>query len=241
MSFRFYLGIHRPNWLELSPVPTFLSARQLWTRKRLPRARADWALDSGGFTELSQHGAWTSTPRAYVELVRRLHRDVGKLEWAAAQDWMCEPQILKRTGLSVAEHQRRTLDNYLALCDMAPELPWVPVLQGWTHGDYLDHFEAYEAAGVDLRVLPRVGIGTMCRRQHMMRATFIINDLAGEGLRLHAFGFKLTGLRDAAPQLASADSMAWSFAERRERTGQQNSLDAALEWYRHIPCVAQEG
>jgi hypothetical protein len=30
-------------------------------------------------------------------------------------DWMCEPQILAGTGLSVAEHQRLTLENFLHL------------------------------------------------------------------------------------------------------------------------------
>jgi len=33
-------------------------------------------------------------------------------------------------GLAVAEHQRRTVDNYLRLVDLAPEPPIVPAVQG---------------------------------------------------------------------------------------------------------------
>ena len=38
---------------------------------------------------------------------------------------MCEEQILKRTGLTVAEHQRRTIASYLDLKSAEPELPWL--------------------------------------------------------------------------------------------------------------------
>jgi hypothetical protein len=234
---RFYLGIHRAAWLAHAQVPTFLSARQLRGLRRLPQAAAPWALDSGGFTELSKHGSWRTSAREYVALVRRCVDEIGSLEWAATQDWMCEPAIRERTGFDVATHQTLTLHNYLELRALAPELPWVPVLQGWTLDEYFEHVEAYERAGVALHTLPRVGLGTICRRQHTTRIAFLIRDLAGAGLRLHAFGLKLTGLRSLATHLASADSMAWSFQARRERRGEQNSLATALDWYRALPGV----
>jgi hypothetical protein len=102
---------------------------------------------------------------------------------------------------------------------------------------YFDHVKAYERPGVDLRALSRVGLGTICRRQHTTRVAFLIRDLASEGLHLHAFGLKVSGLRELAAQLASADSMAWSFQARLERRGAQNSLDQALDWYRALPGV----
>jgi hypothetical protein len=52
-------------------------------------------------------------------------------------DSMCEPQILAKTGKSVAERQRLTTDNFLELTAKAPDLPFIPVLQGWTLADYL--------------------------------------------------------------------------------------------------------
>ncbi len=36
---------------------------------------------------------------------RNRYRDeIGCLLWAAPQDWMCEPWITAKTGLTVAEH-----------------------------------------------------------------------------------------------------------------------------------------
>ena len=43
---------------------------------------------------------------------------------------MCEPIMLHKTGLSIAEHQTSTHTNDKQPVQLAPELPWVPVLQG---------------------------------------------------------------------------------------------------------------
>jgi hypothetical protein len=146
----FYLGTHHPNWLDLG-VPLFISDRRLRGYRRLPRARSVWALDSGGFTELSRYGAWQRgpSPAQYAARVRRYRDEIGHLAWAAPQDWMCEPIVIHGgavggqrfagTGLSVAEHQARTVANYLELRSLAPELPFVPVLQGWSVGVGDDH------------------------------------------------------------------------------------------------------
>ncbi len=136
---RFYLGTHQPGWLARRPEPLFISDRRLRTYRRLPVAVGTWALDSGGFTELAAHGSWERgpTPAEYVARIRRYAAEVGGLLWAAPQDWMCEPWMTAKTGLTVAEHQRRTIDNFTQLRDLAPDLPIVPVVQGWTVADYL--------------------------------------------------------------------------------------------------------
>jgi hypothetical protein len=138
---RFLLGTHQPGWLARASVPLFVSDRRLRTYKTLPVAIAAWGLDSGGFTELQQFGAWTVTPAEYVARVRRYRDDIGHLAWAAPQDWMCEPIVINGgrigpitfagTHLSVAEHQRRTVANFVQLRDLAPDLPFIPVVQGW--------------------------------------------------------------------------------------------------------------
>src|SRR5437763_16185605 len=125
----FYLGAHHPCWLGQLDLPLFVSRRRLAGRRTLPRARTAWALDSGGFTELSMHGRWTLSPAAYAAEVRRYRDEIGHMAFAAPQDWMCEPHMLRQTGLCVAEHQRRTVDNYGELSALAPNLPWMPVLQ----------------------------------------------------------------------------------------------------------------
>jgi hypothetical protein len=243
----FYLGAHHPAWLAQAGVPLFVSRRRLEDRKTLPRAVAPWALDSGGFTELAMHGMWTVTPRDYVARVRLYADEIGSLDFAAPQDWMCEPVMLAKTGLTVADHQQRTLDNYLELRALAPDLPFIPVLQGWAVYDYWRHVEQYAEAGVDLATLPRVGVGTVCRRQNTTVASLIFHSLAAEGLRLHGFGVKLTGLRDAGTCLVSADSMAWSFHATKEppmpghsHKRCNNCLEFALDWRSRVPGVAQQ-
>lgn len=77
--------------------------------------------------------------------------------WAAIQDWMCEPWILEKTGLTLDEHQRRTIESLRVLRELAPEIPWAPVVQGWAVADYLWHVEMYRDAGFDLTLEPIVG------------------------------------------------------------------------------------
>ena len=236
----FWLGTHRPNWLERTDVPLMVSARQLAPRRSLPRAHGPWVLDSGGFSELSQFDGWQTTPKQYVTQVRRYRDEIGRLVWAAQQDWMCEPLMLSKTGLSVATHQALSLANYLELRDRAPEIPWLPVLQGWHLGDYQRHVDLYTTAGVDLSAQPMVGVGTVCRRQHTMAAIRVLQSLRALGLRLHGFGLKITSLLRFRQGLASADSMAWSIDGRYPQGGRcprhrgrakcNNCLDYALLW-----------
>jgi hypothetical protein len=215
MSAGFLLGTHQPGWLARLDVPLMVSHRTLRTRQTLPRALGPWALDSGGFTELALHGRWQTTTAAYAAAVARYADQIGRLAWAAPQDWMCEPAMVARTGLSVARHQALTVDNYCTLRQLAPTLPFVPVVQGWDLPSYLACVTRYQASGVDLTAAPLVGLGSVCRRQASGEIAAIAAELARAGLRLHGFGVKLRGLAGYADLLDSADSLAWSYAARR--------------------------
>ncbi len=213
---KFYLGTHKvaQHWWE-HRVPLFVSRRTLTGRKTLPEARSHWALDSGGFTELDKFDGWQTTPLEYAADVVRFRDEMGHLEWVAPQDWMCEPFMLAKTGLTIEEHQRRTVENFLKLRDMLGELV-IPVLQGWAMEDYLRCWAMYYREGVDLMAEPIVGLGSVCRRQNTSEAGLIVRELARSGLRLHYFGAKVTGLDRFHDVLASADSLAWSYQARRE-------------------------
>lgn len=235
---RFFLGTHRPNWLERVDVPLFVSHRTLGPRKRLPVARADWALDSGGFTELSTYGEWRTEADAYVGAVERYATEIGRLQWAAPQDWMCEPWIIEKTGLSVREHQERTVSNYLELRDQGP---FIPVLQGWEVEDYEACVDLYAQAGVDLTAEPVVGVGSVCRRQGTSEIGSLIKTLYDAGISCHGFGVKTEGLRLAGRYLTSADSMAWSYRARRSwplpgctHRSCANCSRYALKWRREL-------
>ena len=64
---------------------------RLAKRNSLPKAAGPIAIDSGGFSELSNHGQWTVPVRDYVALVRRCVDCVGNVRWAACQDWPSWP------------------------------------------------------------------------------------------------------------------------------------------------------
>jgi hypothetical protein len=127
-------------------------------------------------------------------------------------DWMCEPFMVEQTGLSVREHQERTVQNFL---DLKFSGPFIPVLQGWTLADYETCVELYRSAGVDLSREPTVGLGSVCRRQATGEIGRIVRFLYGEGIAIHGFGVKLEGIRSYGHFLHSADSMAWSYSARR--------------------------
>lgn len=216
--------------------PLFVSHRRLASRKSFPRACVPWALDSGGFSELSLYGEWRTGVGEYATAVRRYQAEIGRLEWAAIQDWMCEPLMRAKTGKTVREHQERTVASLGELRALAPEIHWIPVLQGWERSEYLEHLELYQRKGFDLAREPLVGLGSVCRRQATSEVEGLIRELSALGLRLHGFGFKLRGLERVGRVLASADSMAWSFdaryAERLPGCSSHKNCANCVHWAR---------
>jgi hypothetical protein len=237
MSFTFYLGSHKPHWLAEAGVPLFVSFATLRDRDELWPAIAPWAMDSAGFMELRLRGTWTVPPSEYVSVVRRCVNEIGKLDWAAIQDWMCEPVIRAKTGLTVTQHQCLTIRSLLDLRSMAPELPWAPVLQGWAWPDYDRHVEMYARYGIDLTREPIVGVGSVCRRQNTLQAGTIFASLLRSGIQnLHGFGLKRSGLIDNAPLLRSSDSLAWSTEARLTDPEKSNVYQRWLAYQRkHLP------
>ena len=238
----FYLGTHEPSWLSRVDIPLFVSHRRLQRLRRLPVAKGRWALDSGGFTELAMFGEWHQTAASYAASVAEYAEWIGGLEWAAPQDYMCEPFILAKTGLTVREHQRRTVRNYLDLRMLEPGLPFVPVLQGWVLEDYLEHVRMYAQAGVQLAEVDRVGLGSVCRRQATHEIASITATLSGLDIPLHGFGVKTRGLARYGRYLVSSDSMAWSYDARRSpplphchsHKNCANCLHYALGWRQRL-------
>lgn len=238
----FYLGTHTPAWLwrEEANVPLFISRRRLCQYKKWKPSTDRWALDSGGFTELHLHGGWTMPAREYADFVLRAKDDVGKLDWAAPQDWMCEDSALEATGKTLAEHQELTVDNFIELRSMLGGLV-IPVLQGREPETYLRHIEMYGSAGFRLVDEPRVGLGSVCRRQASSEIHELVRTMSKQGLKLHGFGVKIRGLRAIRDDLASADSLAWSFAARNEpplpgcsHKNCNSCLKYALKWREKI-------
>lgn len=214
---KFFLGTHEPSWLTRSTVPLFVSRRRLVRLKQLLPATCEWSLDSGGFTELNMHGQWSITATEYASETRRYAAEIGRMQWAAIQDWMCEPFVLDKTKKSIREHQILTVKNCVELRALAPEIPWCPVLQGWTIDDYFVCVDMYADNGIDLSRESIVGVGSVCRRQGTSEIAELFGSLATAGIATHAFGLKTLGLKQCRGLIKSADSLAWSYRARRDQ------------------------
>lgn len=185
-------------------------------------------MDSGAFTTIAKHGGYPEPVSAYAADIRRW-RDNGTLLAAVAQDYMCEPIMLEKTGLTIADHQRLTIERYDALVAERTGVYIMPVLQGYAPADYVAHVRQYGA-----RLAPGawVGVGSVCKRNGNPRAiesVLLAIHTERPDLRLHGFGLKTTALGSALVRslLETADSMAWSYAARRQGRNPNDWREAA--------------
>ena len=214
---KFYVGLHHPGDAQHFPRAC-VSIRSL-KKRRLGLCCPDVLIDSGAFSELSLHGKYRFPVSAYADELRRLHGwGVARISAAVAQDYMCEPWILQKTGLTVEDHQRLTIERYDALIAEKLPVPIMPVLQGFMPDDYIRHIDQY---GERLQPGMWMGVGSVCKRNGRPSAIMAVLwaiHVKRPDLRLHGFGLKRTALEDGQirKMLYSADSMAWSFAARYE-------------------------
>jgi hypothetical protein len=225
---RFFVGLHQISDAKHFEA-AFISVNRLRPRKS-PFTVQDWILDSGAFTELSTHGRYRHTPQEYADEIYRWSGN-GNLLAAVSQDYMCEGFILEKTGLTVREHQKRTVERYESLMRSCTGVEIMPVLQGYNPDEYAKHIEDY---GELLTCGKWVGVGSVCKRNGDPRAIeSILLTIKRErpDLRLHGFGLKTTALSSGLIHklLHSADSMAWSFHARRHMRN-QNDWREAKAW-----------
>lgn len=210
---KFYIGLHQPSDAKHFDQ-CMISINRLRRRRSLVVNR--WMLDSGAFTELYKYGHYRHSPEEYASHINKLSQ-FGILQAASSQDYMCEPFILNRTGLSITDHQRLTIERYDALRSLT-SVYILPVLQGYAPADYVQHIADY---GEHLALGNWVGVGSVCKRNSdvsAIEAVLVAIKDARPDLRLHGFGVKTTALQSSIVRdcLYSADSMAWSYAARKQ-------------------------
>lgn len=229
---RFFTGLHQPSDAQHFDA-AFVSVVRLRNRKG-PFAVVDWIMDSGAFSEISMHGHYRHSVSEYAEQIKRWKGN-GNLLAAVSQDWMCEPFIVAKTGLSVEAHQRLTVERYEALLAEDTGVYILPVLQGYAPADYVQHIRMY---GDLLKPGAWVGVGSVCKRNGdpgAIAAVLMAIKQERKDLRLHGFGLKTTALANplVTSMLETADSMAWSFHARiNKRNG--NDWREAKRWAENI-------
>lgn len=143
--------------------------------------------------------------------------------------------MLAKTGKTIDDHQRMTIERYDALVAALDALfggdcpfPVLPVLQGYAPADYTRHLAAY---GDRLKPGMWVGVGSVCKRngspEKVADVLWAIKQFRPD-LLLHGFGVKLTALLNAGVRalLATADSMAWSYSARKQGRDGNSWLEA---------------
>ncbi|MEU4220372.1 DUF6884 domain-containing protein [Actinoplanes sp. NPDC026623] len=220
-----------------TPTPVLVSYDRLRDLVGLPVATAPWVLDSGGYQELVKHRGWTVSGSQYTADIRRYRTEIGRLVWAAAQDWPASPTALRATGLTEFEHQIRTTVSAAQLRAADTGVHILTVVTGTTPAGYLRHLDMYRRAGIDLHSEPLVGVGALLGRPPG-EAAQIVEMLHAAGLhRLHLFGGKGRLLEAVGDLVTSIDSAGWSDDMRRRADLCPHGL---VKWERNCPQAARE-
>ncbi|MGL5060786.1 MAG: DUF7221 family queuine tRNA-ribosyltransferase-like protein [Microcoleus sp.] len=139
----YFIGWHQPN-NGPSGCGAFdrcmISVNRILGRKS-PFKVNRWILDSGAFTRITT-GLGHLPANQYAEEINRW-QSCGDLAAAVTQDWMCEKFVLSKTGLTVADHQRMTIERYDELLKLVDKAYLMPVLQGYKPEEYVDHLNDY--------------------------------------------------------------------------------------------------
>jgi hypothetical protein len=197
-------------------------------RFRVRRPPADHvasvAVDSGGFTAARRWGEYPWEPAQYADWARQVTRDV-QLDFIAAMDYACEPAVNRSALTTNCERIDATIRNEVACREAAPDLPWLPVLQGDTLSERAYDVERWRAAGL----LPTsyAGIGSVCGRGAggARRAIRFYADRL-PGVRYHGFGLHVGALDDDVVfgVLRSWDSYSYTWPRGAKKTDRPKDL-----------------
>jgi hypothetical protein len=218
----------------------------------LPSKGKPWILDSGGFSFLKKYGKYPMSEAEYFKHALLLNPYL-----IVSMDWMCEPTIIKKTGLSVKKHIENTVFSLWTILNHVEKAhpkekngasfnsPFfssdfiLGVIQGWSIEDYLFCIDLLREQGL---ILPYMGVGTLCRRNSEKQIIRILRHIKRElpDVKLHGFGVKTSVLRypEARELLYSVDSAAWGHY-CYNASGKDAKSPILIKWYREVNRSAQ--
>lgn len=239
-QFKFYPTID--NLYSIPVFPRFMinfSSKSWKNRQKELETDKEIILDSGGFTEIGKHGEYSFSKEYYFDKIdNKIHPDVF-----VCMDWMCEPGQIRKSGLSVEEHIKKTVSNASEILNEydGKSEPMV-VIQGWEIEDYLHCIDRLKEQDC---IVERMGIGSICREGQKDRVKNIILSIKDElpNVKLHGFGIKKTFLKDKeiVDALYSSDSFAWSWANQYKFDFRgKNRREFLGVWAREVELTAWE-
>mgnify|MGYP006302144631 CR=1 FL=1 len=224
---RFYFTVHpgdliRSRLVEGAHIMVVASAHWDAERRRfrVRRPPADHVgslcIDSGGFVAAQRWGRYPWSVAEYVEWIRAMSEGLA-LGFCAIMDYACEPAVNRSVLKTNKERIKATIRNEAACIAAAPDLPWLPVVQG----DSLEERAFDLALRARLGLLPQgyAGIGSVCGRTPTM-AQQVVKFYADylPGVRFHGFGMHIQALDDdrVYAALRSWDSYCWGWGRGQE-------------------------
>lgn len=248
---KIYLGIYQIKHAQFAPQFMF-SFNRLKNRKlSVPFNNYDWIMDSGAFSEINLNGKYTYTAQEYLHCVE-LHQP----KMFFNMDYMCEPFVLKKTNLTIKEHQEKTIDNQIKITDLLKLFnikgEFAGCIQGWNINDYINHIDMLKSQRL---ITDNMGVGSICRRHSEIEILNILQAIKKEipNIKLHGFGIKTNALKNPIIHkcLNSCDSMAWSFAGRYDKKlcinceypkviNCANCYQYMLKWYKKLEIISNE-
>lgn len=209
-------------------------------RTRLPEGFPDrLILDSGGYSFFSRWGDYPFSIEDYVGLAHLL-QDKYPLYRVATLDYPCEPDIDRSHLMTNEDRIKKTVSNAVECMHTDQNLPWLPVIQGYTTNEFLSCIDLYEEVGITSDYW---AIGSICSRKgnplELRKIITSIKEQHPNG-KLHAFGLGIPFLRD--PQIFqaiySSDSAAWNWGISGLNT-RERKKDAAMNYMFKIEDMIQ--
>jgi hypothetical protein len=171
-----------------------------------------------------------------------------------SMDWICEPNAIRKTGLSISKHVEKTvtsLGTILNLIEHSPKIrpirfasgsyfDVIGVIQGWSIEDYLCCIDMLRDQGL---ILPHMAVGSLCRPNSEKQVIRILRAIKRElpDVKLHGLGVKTSVLKypEAREILYSVDSAAWGH-DCYALSGRDAKAPCLKNWYNKISNLAQQ-
>jgi len=200
-------------------------------RGMIPESTKRLFLDSGGYSFFTRWGKYPFSIEEYVIFAQSI-QDEYPLTEVAIMDFPCEPNTNRSILKSNKERIDNTVQNALSCIDYDPNLPWVPVIQGYTLNEYLYCLDLYKDAKMYHDDFHLWAIGTLCARKKLDGIrSMVVNITDKINAPVHTFGMNYRFLKD--PQIFfsiySSDSGAWSYNGRaHEKLGDLIKYDKKI-------------
>jgi len=190
-----------------------ISAATLWNGRKFKSFNTHHSvkeifLDSGGFSFFNKFGDYEFDFNQFIHLARKINAD-----YVAVMDYPCEPEVNRSRLRTNYKRIDKTIENAIKLMDLADDINWVMVVQGYTTDEYLYSIDKIKEQDL---LTDLMAIGSLCVRKSVSSARDIIllvRENLPSRIKIHGFGVDLRFLRDYVVfnSLYSTDTAAWKW------------------------------